>query len=233
VAEAQAERRHRWLAPIAAAVALALVVGSALAVAPAIVPTPSPTDRLTSPTVAVSVEAWPATPEPLLAVDWATYSPPAPTPTPTPTPAAILPTCASRAASTEVQQYALSRVGRAEYNCLWAIAQYESHWNPLVINAKSGACGIPQAVPCSKMVPGIPATSGAIDAATIAVYRAALEKVSPNEQIDWMIRYVQGRGEYYRPFGKAHAFAVAANIELGGCEGTGAARTCYPGRSWY
>jgi hypothetical protein len=174
-----------------------------------------------------------ATPSPTILYTYYAVPEPTPSPSPPPAPAAIIPTCGYRAASTAVQQYALSRVGQAEYNCLHAIAEQESHWNPLVINAASGACGIPQSVPCSKMVPGIPATSGAIDSATIAVYRAALSKVSANEQIAWMIRYVQGRGEYWRPFGKAHAFAVAAAIKFKTCIGVGASQTCTPGRGWY
>jgi hypothetical protein len=233
VVEHQARRwRFSW-APLLGALCALLVVSGALA-SSAITPAPTQTapGRRIEPAPSFALYVGP-TEEPVMAYVPATYSPPAVTPSPSPTPPNIIPTCGYRAATTDVQRYALSRVGRAEYNCLHAIAEQESHWNPLAINPKSGACGIPQAVPCAKMVPGIPSTSGPIDAATIAVYRAALAKVTPNAQVDWMIRYVQGRGEYYRPFGKAHAFAVAANIKFGGCEGTGAARTCTPGRGWY
>lgn len=38
-----------------------------------------------------------------------------------------------------------------EYNALVLLWYRESSWNPYAVNKSSGACGIPQAKPCSKM----------------------------------------------------------------------------------
>lgn len=58
----------------------------------------------------------------------------------------------------------------------WGYADYivgnESHWNPNSINASSGACGLAQALPCSK-VPGNP--------------------FNPIDSLNWMNGYVNGR----------------------------------------
>ena len=58
----------------------------------------------------------------------------------------------------------------------WGYADYivgnESHWNPNSINASSGACGLAQALPCSK-VPGNP--------------------LNPIDSLNWMNGYVNGR----------------------------------------
>lgn len=54
----------------------------------------------------------------------------------------------------------------------------ESGCNPRAVNPDSGACGIPQALPCSKMGPvNADGTSG----------------VSPEDQLRWMNSYVHGR----------------------------------------
>ena len=66
--------------------------------------------------------------------------------------------------------------GQAEYDCLVALWNRESHWNVYAHNASSGAYGIPQALPGSKM-----ATAGA-DWAT-----------NPATQITWGLGYIQGR----------------------------------------
>ena len=58
----------------------------------------------------------------------------------------------------------------------WGYADYivgnESHWNPNAINSSSGACGLAQALPCSK-VPGNP--------------------YNPIDSLNWMNGYVNGR----------------------------------------
>jgi len=36
-------------------------------------------------------------------------------------------------------------------NCLIELWTRESNWNPNAVNRSSGACGIPQALPCSKI----------------------------------------------------------------------------------
>ena len=38
-----------------------------------------------------------------------------------------------------------------DYNNLVKLWNYESHWNAKAYNKRTGACGIPQAHPCSKM----------------------------------------------------------------------------------
>lgn len=51
----------------------------------------------------------------------------------------------------EAQKYALSRVGRYQYNCLYLLWQRESGWRTHAENKRSGAYGIPQALPGKKM----------------------------------------------------------------------------------
>ena len=41
-----------------------------------------------------------------------------------------------------------------DYECLVKLWNRESSWNPYAVNKKSGACGIPQACPCSKASKG-------------------------------------------------------------------------------
>ena len=41
-----------------------------------------------------------------------------------------------------------------EFNCLYQLWERESRWNHLAANRSSGAYGIPQALPGSKMGPG-------------------------------------------------------------------------------
>ena len=66
--------------------------------------------------------------------------------------------------------------GQSEYDCLVALWNKESHWNVYAHNVRSGAYGIPQALPGSKM-----ATAGD-DWAT-----------NPATQITWGLGYVSGR----------------------------------------
>lgn len=63
-----------------------------------------------------------------------------------------------------------------EFDCLVALWNRESHWNVYSNNTKTGAYGIPQALPGSKM-----ASAGA-DWAT-----------NPATQITWGLGYIQGR----------------------------------------
>lgn len=56
----------------------------------------------------------------------------------------------------DLQSYAHSLVisyGWSEYDfeCLVKLWNRESGWNPNAVNKKSGACGIPQSLPCNKM----------------------------------------------------------------------------------
>lgn len=59
----------------------------------------------------------------------------------------------------EIQSYAHSLVlsygwSEADYQYLVLLWNRESSWNPYAVNKKSGACGIPQANPCSKASKG-------------------------------------------------------------------------------
>jgi len=78
----------------------------------------------------------------------------------------------------------------SEYNCLYALWAKESGWNVYAHNKSSGAYGIPQALPGSKM-----ASAGA-DWAT-----------NPATQITWGLNYITGR--YGTPCGAwAHSQRV-------------------------
>jgi Transglycosylase SLT domain len=80
--------------------------------------------------------------------------------------------------------------GTAEYDCLVALWNKESRWNVYAHNASSGAYGIPQALPGTKM-----ATAGA-DWAT-----------NPATQITWGLGYIEAR--YATPCGAwAHSQRV-------------------------
>lgn len=76
--------------------------------------------------------------------------------------------------------------GQGEYDCLVALWQKESGWNVYAHNKSSGAYGIPQSLPGSKM-----ASAGA-DWAT-----------NPATQITWGLGYIQGR--YGTPCGAWNA----------------------------
>ena len=59
----------------------------------------------------------------------------------------------------EIQSYAHNLVrqygwSEADYQALVLLWYRESSWNPYAVNKKSGACGIPQANPCSKASKG-------------------------------------------------------------------------------
>ncbi len=99
----------------------------------------------------------PATPTP----------PPTAKPTPKPTP---------RDTVWNARTYAKSRLGARQYGCLNVIFTYESKWNPRAGNPDSGAYGIPQALPGSKM------------AAFGSNWR-----YSPLVQVKWGIWYVNSR----------------------------------------
>jgi len=66
----------------------------------------------------------------------------------------------------------------AQYSCLVSLWNRESHWNVYAENKKSGAYGIPQALPGDKM-----ATVGAD------------WKTNPVTQITWGLGYIAGRYE--------------------------------------
>jgi hypothetical protein len=72
--------------------------------------------------------------------------------------------------------YALSRVGETQFSCLNKLWERESGWNYKALNKSSGAYGIPQALPGSKMA------SAGDD-----------WKTNPITQVKWGIKYVNGR----------------------------------------
>ena len=81
----------------------------------------------------------------------------------------------------EIQSYAHSLVlsygwSEEDYYALVMLWNRESSWNPNAINKKSGACGIPQSLPCSKM------SSAGAD------YRTNYKT-----QIRWGLNYIKAR----------------------------------------
>ena len=139
----------------------------------------------------------PAPPQDFTGVTFAPVTLPPDTPAPKPSPTALsspesspkptrAPTPAPKPSPTErtfyratvgdAQAYALAQLGATQFACLDEIAIRESHWNPYDLNHSSGAYGIPQAVPGSKM-----ATAGAD------------WRTNPVTQVKWMIHYVDGR----------------------------------------
>lgn len=72
--------------------------------------------------------------------------------------------------------YALSLVGSAQFACLLPLWQRESGWNATDMNTSSGAYGIPQALPGTKM-----ATAGAD------------WRTNPLTQVRWGVGYIHGR----------------------------------------
>lgn len=74
------------------------------------------------------------------------------------------------------QTFALAELGPEQFACLDAIVERESHWRVDALNRSSGAYGIPQALPASKMA------SAGVDWRT-----------NPVTQVRWMLGYVHGR----------------------------------------
>jgi len=70
--------------------------------------------------------------------------------------------------------------GQDQYSCLVKLWTRESHWNALAQNTNSGAYGIPQALPGSRM------SSEGSDWMT-----------NPQTQVRWGVKYIQGR--YHTP----------------------------------
>lgn len=80
------------------------------------------------------------------------------------------------AANSDAKKYALDVIGQKQFNCLEPLWDRESHWNYRAHNKSSGAYGIPQAVPGSKMA------SAGDDWRT-----------NPITQVIWGLKYVNGR----------------------------------------
>jgi hypothetical protein len=115
---------------------------------------------------------WPATTANAY-IPTATPGPATPTPPPTAKPT---PKPTPRDTVWNARIYAKNRLGAKQYGCLNVIFTYESKWNPRAGNADSGAYGIPQALPGSKM------------AAFGSNWR-----YSPLVQVKWGIWYINSR----------------------------------------
>lgn len=91
-----------------------------------------------------------------------------------PAPGTIAPEVLAAVAPFDVQAYARMRsaelFGDAHWPALQKLWQRESNWNPNARNPSSGACGIPQALPCSK-----------------------IPDMSPRGQVEWGLSYIKAR----------------------------------------
>jgi hypothetical protein len=77
---------------------------------------------------------------------------PAPIPAPVVAPVAAVTTSSDSGSSTDIGRQMLdARFGDQYWNSLYSLWMRESGWNPNSRNSYSGACGIPQANPCSKI----------------------------------------------------------------------------------
>lgn len=77
---------------------------------------------------------------------------------------------------TEARRYALERLGKRQFACLDTLVRRESGWRVTATNKSSGAYGLPQALPGSKM----------------GKYGSDW-KTNATTQLRWMIAYVNGR----------------------------------------
>jgi hypothetical protein len=167
--------------------ALILVVDAVILVVPNALADPSATASPTATASASAVAVVLADASPTRFFDDPTWFPattanayiPTPTPgpaTPTPVPTAK-PTAAPAYRDTvwNARTYVKNRIGAAGYNCINPIWTAESNWNPLAGNP-SGAYGIPQAKPGSKM-----ASFG------------SNWRTSPLTQVKWGLWYVTDR----------------------------------------
>lgn len=77
----------------------------------------------------------------------------------------------------KAQSYALSVVGSSQFASLKSLWSHESGWRTTAMNPSSGACGIPQALPCSKII-------NKCGSNWRSDYKC---------QIDWGIGYIRGR----------------------------------------
>ncbi len=94
------------------------------------------------------------------------------------------------AAPMDIRAYAKSLVGAAQFSCLDKLWNRESNWNPRATNPSSGAYGIPQSLPGSKM-----ASAGAD------------WRTNPQTQVRWGVGYIKAR--YGTPCGAwAHSQAT-------------------------
>lgn len=101
---------------------------------------------------------------------------PTPKPTPKPTTAVYRPSRTFNSSVSDARAYAKSSVGTSQFSCLDILWDRESGWRTAAENRSSGAYGIPQALPGSKMA------SAGDDWRT-----------NPVTQVKWGLRYIEGR----------------------------------------
>jgi hypothetical protein len=104
---------------------------------------------------------------------------PAPSPRPKPPTSSVSPYKPWRefpADVSEARAFAYNRLGKAQFRCLDILWDRESRWRTKAENKRSGAYGIPQALPGTKM-----ASAGSD------------WRTNPMTQVKWGLRYVSGR----------------------------------------
>lgn len=70
----------------------------------------------------------------------------------------------------QAEELVTATFGPGQFRAFDTIVQKESGWNPNAVNKSSGACGLPQALPCSK-----------------------IKDRSPEGQLAWMVNYIKSR----------------------------------------
>jgi hypothetical protein len=121
-----------------------------------------------------------AQPETRPTAQQAAVASPTPAPSSTPTPSATPATTPPPAASGSPQAIAQSMLksfgwSSSQFSCLKPLWQHESSWSVSASNSSTGAYGIPQAVPGSKMASAGPDW-----------------KTNPSTQIKWGLGYIKG-----------------------------------------
>lgn len=160
------------LARCALAASLAFVLTAATAPPPVVAPVVTVAPIVVTPSLPTPIVTAPiSSPDPRPMMVYVA-------PTPAPTPVAV-PTVA------DAKAYALKQLGRTQFACLNDIVQHESKWDPQATNRRSGAFGIPQAWPATKM-----ASAGAD------------WRWNPVTQVKWMLWYVTTK--YGSACGAAH-----------------------------
>lgn len=182
------------LAVVGFAAAMVAPTGVALAEPPAEVSTESVYSAALSDTQNLTVTVEGASIAPIQRGTFSVYVTPKPTPTPTPTPAAKTEATESdtdgggplfyTGGGAPAEWMAAAGIAESDWGYVDYVVSRESGWNPNATNKSSGACGLVQALPCSK-VPG--------------------NGYDPVDNLRWANGYATGR---YGSWAGAHAFWV-------------------------